>query len=149
MGILSSKNLFNPNYYLNQTYLTGIYKYTLSDVVGNRTLYFKAKLKEGKERINGLFVSLTTSGGNPNEGTSCYAIRGGNPSASQYISADFTGTNNLYLSFYPATYRWEQINEVYDFWIATEDIEYSPYIDVDTEIVNKISDINEFLRVNL
>lgn len=117
---LGSKNLFNPDYYLNQNFAKGVYKYTLSDVVGNRGLYFTAKIKKGKSPINGLYVALSDNGYNPNRGTqTILSVVNGQIEQTHHYK-DFTGINNIYISFNPTSLTWAQIDEVYEFSITTE-----------------------------
>lgn len=124
---LGSENLFNPEYYLNRNFAKGTYMYTPSDVVGNRGLYFKAKVKEGKSPINGVYVALSDNGNNPNKGTqTIFAVRNG-AIEQEDIYKDFTGINNLYISYYPTNYTWAQIDEVYEFSITTEKVNNLEY----------------------
>jgi hypothetical protein len=140
---LGSKNLFNPNYYLNQNFSTGVYKYTLSDVVGNRGLYFTAKIKEGKSPINGLYVALSDNGNNPNRGTqTILSVVNGQIEQTHHYK-DFTGINNIYIAFNPTSLSWAEIDEVYEFSITTEyvnNLEYCKIGDYADQIFKNTTD---------
>ena len=123
-----SANLFDANYYNNDTlYSTGVYKYTKLKIKGDRILVFKAKLKEGKTTISGLYLCISTVGPNPNQGTSAFSIRGGLISETDYY-ANFTGSDDIYLSFYPNTISVADIFATYDLMISTSDINYVPFV---------------------
>ena len=119
-------NLFDENYYNNSNlYSTGTYKYTLTRIKGNRTLYVKAILKEGKTAISGLYISITSNGTNPNTGTSCYPINNGTPSNKQ---ANFTNINDIYFSFYPTNVNVNDIFDTYNIIVSADDVSYIPFV---------------------
>ena len=108
-----------------QTWTNNVYKGTrLNDISPKGTWYIKAKLKEGKTAISGLYVSIAPTI-NPNASTNAFAIRDGDPKNWGNYNT-FTGTD-LYLSFYPTSHTIEEITEVYDLWISKSDTTYEPY----------------------
>lgn len=121
-----SANLFDEEKYLTETFTTGVYKYALANFKGNRALYAKAQLKSGKTEISGLYVAFSTST-NPNSGVSKYPVSNGNAIASN-LTQDFTGYDDLYITYYPTSKTWEEILDVYDIWVSTTDTSYVPFV---------------------
>ena len=107
----------------NTTFSEGTYKYALTNIQGS-TLYFKAALKEGKTAINGIYVSISSNGANPNIGTSIFSIRNGSITTE---STDFTNVSNIYFSVYPKTVSIQELFETYNFWVSDTDTTYEEY----------------------
>lgn len=127
---VTGKNLFNENKYRNAIYNIQVYKYTLTDIIGNKKLYCKAKLKEGKETIPNLYVCLSTTP-NPNisgSNNTCWFVLNGNiypiPDRSYY--REFTNNEKLYFTFYPTNIDIQTIFDTYDFWVSVNNIDYLP-----------------------
>ena len=121
------KNLFDANYYYNDDiYSPGTYKYTKAKFKGNRTLYFKATLKEGKTAQNGIYIALSESGGSPYvSGTkSAYAISNGNATTG---SNAFENVETLYINIYPNNADISRIFENYNLLVSTNNINYVPF----------------------
>ena len=122
-----SANLFDEDYYRNATYTNNVYRYTLSKIKGGRRLYVKAKLKEGKSAVSGMYVCLSTNP-NPNTSDSQYQwfISNGNTPNGSFNPETFTGY--LYFSFYPTTTTLSQIFDNYNLWVSTDNINYEPFV---------------------
>ena len=122
-----SANLFDEDYYRNATYTNNVYRYTLSKIKGGRRLYVKAKLKEGKSAVSGIYVCLSTNP-NPNTLGSKYQwfINNGNTPNASFNPETFT--DYLYFSFYPTTTTLSQIFDNYNLWVSTDNINYEPFV---------------------
>lgn len=122
-----SANLFDEDYYRNATYTNNVYRYTLSKIKGGRRLYVKAKLKEGKSAVSGIYVCLSTNP-NPNTPGSKYQwfINNGNTPNASFNPETFT--DYLYFSFYPTTTTLSQIFDNYNLWVSTDNINYEPFV---------------------
>lgn len=128
----TGKNLFNETYYKTATYTINVYKNTQTDVIGDQKLYFKAKLKEGKTAISGLYFCLCN---NPQPNISgsqvAWCVYNGviidNSLQYQKNYFDFNSNTPLYISFFPNTINPEEIFETYYLWISTDDVNYEPY----------------------
>ena len=124
---VEGKNLLNEKGLLNATFITGVYKYTKANFKGDRKLYVRSKLKEGKSIISGLFVAISNVGSNPNAGVSKYAISNGNVSGGSTLQ-DFSGYEDLYVAIYPTSYTWQDVINNYDIWVCTQSGDtYSEY----------------------
>ena len=150
--IVTSKNLLNQDYYKNATYDTNIYKYTQTNIVGGRKLYFKAQLKEGKTSISGFYFCLSDKG-NPNTSgaTYCWSVNNGtivdNSSVYTKNYATFPNNDSLYISFYPTTTSVSDIFETYNLLVSENDIDYEPYTGatypINLPVENLLPNINE------
>ena len=122
-----SANLFDEDYYRNATYTNNVYRYTLSKIKGGRRLYVKAKLKDGKSAVSGIYVCLSTNP-NPNTSGSQYNwfINNGNTPNGSFNPETFT--DYLYFSFYPTTTTLSQIFDNYNLWVSTDNINYEPFV---------------------
>lgn len=126
---VQSANFFDEEKYKNVSYSTGVYNYAKTDIKGDRTLYFKAKLKEGKTSISGLYLVLTNNGSNPNNGIKAISVSNGIIVGSSSIySQDFSGVTDLYLAYYPTSISVADIFNTYDLWVSTTDTTYTPFI---------------------
>ena len=122
-----SANLFDEDYYRNATYTNNVYRYTLSKIKGGRRLYVKAKLKEGKSAVSGIYVCLSTNP-NPNTSGSRYQWFINNGNTPNAIFNPETFTDYLYFSFYPTTTTLSQIFDNYNLWVSTDNINYEPFV---------------------
>lgn len=123
-----SANLFDESYYNDDSiYTQATYKYVKARILGNRTLYFKASLKEGKTIQTGAYICISESAGLPYvSGTkSAYAIRSGSITNN---SVDFTGVNELYINVYPNNLNVATIFDNYNLWVSTDNINYEPFV---------------------
>jgi hypothetical protein len=120
-------NLFDENYYKSATYSTNVYKYTETKFKGNRILYAKAQLKSGGSAVSGLYVCISSTP-NPNSSGATYSMVISNGTANQNTTSNFTGKNDLYFSFYPASTTLSQIFDNYNIWVSTDNINYEPFI---------------------
>ncbi len=121
-------NLFDENYYNNDSiYTSGTYKYVKARFSGNKKLYFKASVKEGKSEQSGPYICISESAGQPYIGgtKSAYAIRNG--SITNNV-VDFTGVDELYINVYPNTLNVATIFDNYNLWISTDNINYVPFV---------------------
>ena len=134
-------NLFDENYYKNAEYDIDVYKYTKSNIKGNRILYVRAELKSSGTTQSGMYVFLSSTP-NPNASDSKKQriIYNGTvtPSAGAY---DFTGANTLYFTFYPTTLTLNNIFDNYNIWVSTNNIDYKPFT---YDLINEeyLKDIN-------
>ena len=117
--VVCGKNLFDQDYYLTQTFISGVYYYAPTKLQTGTGMYLNSKVKEGKTAISGLYVCLTTNGNNPNTGQSAFSIQNGAERTNIYYNP--TVNSDIYISYYPKTYTWQQILEVYDFWVSYEE----------------------------
>lgn len=121
-----SANLFDEAYYNKDSlYTIGTYKYALTRIKGNRTLYVRAVLKDGKTAISGLYVAITTNGSNPNSGTSGFIVSNGQNATRQ---VDYTGYDDLYFSFYPTNTNVNTIFDTYNIMVSTDNVAYVPFV---------------------
>ena len=131
---LKGKNIFDAGYYETATYSTDTYKYTETNINNSSKLYTKARLKEERNAISGLYVALSDNT---------------NPTATGSISSNFisngviTNGNNtfdgstLYFSYYPTTVSVAEIFDTYDFWVSIDDIDYVPYNSIAVKVINQ------------
>ena len=140
-----STNLFDESYYNDDSiYTQATYKYVKARILGNRTLYFKASLKEGKTIQPGAYICISESAGSPYvSGTkSAYAIRSGSITNNVVNVVDFTGVNELYINVYPNDLNVSNIFDNYNLWVSTNNIDYVPFTpnmpspDYPSELVN-------------
>ncbi len=123
-----SANLFDEEYYNNDSiYTSGTYKYTKAKFKGNRPLYFRATIKEGKTSQTGAYIAISESAGTPYPtGTiTAYAVNNG---ALIKGYADFTGVEDIYINVYPNNLKVATIFDNYNLWVSTDDIEYVPFV---------------------
>lgn len=123
-----SANLFDESYYNDDSiYTQATYKYVKARILGNRTLYFKASLKEGKTIQTEAYICISESAGLPyvSDTKSAYAIRSGSITNN---SADFTGVNELYINVYPNNLNVATIFDNYNLWVSIDNINYEPFV---------------------
>ncbi len=123
-----SSNLFDEEYYNNDDiYTSATYKYVKARFTGNRTLYFKATLKEGKTAQTGAYIAISESNGSPYvTGTkSAYAISNGSAITS---SKDFSEITDIYVNIYPNTLECATIFDNYNLWVSTDNVSYEKFI---------------------
>ena len=124
----ASANIFDEEYYNDDSiYTSGTYKYVKARFAGNRVLWFKATLKEGKTAQTGAYIAISESAGSPYEsGTkSAYAISNG---AAAQVSVDLTGINDIYVNIYPNTLTCATIFDNYNVWVSTDNVSYTKFI---------------------
>lgn len=125
---IQSSNLFDEEYYNNDDiYTTSTYKYVKARFTGNRTLYFKATLKEGKTAQTGSYIAISESKGSPYvAGTkTVYAISNGSAVAN---SIDFSEITDIYVNIYPNTLECATIFDNYNLWVSTDNVTYEKFI---------------------
>lgn len=122
------KNLFDENYYNNNSlYQNNVYRYVKTNIKGNRTLYVRAQLKEGKTGISGLYLGLCTKvQPNISGAKLIYFVYNGTVWGGPY-DKDFSGDEDLYFTFYPTTVSVSDIFDTYNFIISTTSTTYEPY----------------------
>ena len=122
-----SANLFDENYYNNNDlYSETVYKYAQTKIKGNRNLYIKAQLKNGKTAVSGLYACLCTER-NPNISGAQYKMFVANGNQNADVQ-NFTTDTDLYFCYYPTTIAVSEIFENYNLWVATSDISYVPFV---------------------
>ena len=120
-------NLFDEKYYNNNNlYSVDIYKYTKTRIKGNRLLYVMCQLKEGGTSQSNLYVCLSSTH-NPNDSGANYSWFVNNGNVNTHIK-DFTGSDELFFTFYPATTSLDKIFDNYNFWVSTDSINYEPFV---------------------
>lgn len=121
-----SANLFDENKYRNASYNTNVYKYTLTNIKGNRTLYTKCSLKSGKTSISGLYLAICNKN-NPNltGNITAWLVNGGNVNVNNH--ADFSNDEDIYLTFYPANTSIQDIFDTYNIMVSTDNVNYEPF----------------------
>lgn len=119
--VVSNKNELDEQGLLTKTFSTNTYKNTELDIKGNRTLYFKAQLKEGKTNLSGLYLAIATTK-NPHNGTAIFSIKNGAIQTTS-LSANLT-TETIYISYYPTSFTIEQILDTYNLWVSRTDTTY-------------------------
>ena len=123
-----SSNLFDEEYYNNDDiYTTSTYKYVKARFTGNRRLYFKATLKEGKTAQTGSYIAISESKGSPYvAGTkTAYAIINGSAGTN---SIDFSEITDIYVNIYPNTLECATIFDNYNLWVSTDNVNYEPFV---------------------
>ena len=142
-----SANLFDENKYRNASYNTNVYKYTLTNIKGNRTLYTKCSLKSGKTSISGLYLAICNKN-NPNltGNITAWLVNGGNVNVNNH--ADFSNDEDIYLTFYPANTSIQDIFDTYNIMVSTDNVNYEPFTpnspspDYPSEIHSVADDVN-------
>ena len=149
---ICNKNLLDNDKLRNSDFQMNIYRYTQTNIIGNKNLYFKAKLKEGKTSISGLYLCLGSKN-NPNLSGSevAWAIYKGNIVDSSSIHfpnhIEFTSNTQLYFSYFPTNISVKDLFDTYEFSVLVSDDEIEQHLETqitanlpEGEFIGKIND---------
>lgn len=116
--VYTGKNLFDPEYFRNATYTTGVYKYTTASFISTGVTYsVSCKLKEGASKVTGAYVYFSNAANPNNASIKKAAVGNGTPSAAGTMA--YNAGDTIYFQFYPTTLTIDQIVDAYDIQVET------------------------------